>query len=236
MLEFKAVLDLIKDFLSPASKLDQPSLNQISLETILNSIIDQFSSKHYDFISNITPETTDSYWKFGLLSLELIKALDSSSLPITNDQSNYSLLSITEERQVVMLCQLVVSFGVHLNLEDDVGISVDRLSKFGANIRLRRESVEAKLRNVRLDKVIEALWDVKREKRKPELDLINRYFYRKCPHDLICALVQLSYSPNSISSIDENNRAEYRHWLEVDIFEDMDGANLVSALLMAQSG
>ena len=138
MLELKAVLNLIQDFLSPASKLDQSSLNEISLDTILRSLLDQFASKNSDFFSSLNIDTDmDSYWTFGLLSLQLLDALDSSQ----SNKDQLELLSIAEERLLSTLCQLVTSFGIHLNLEDNVGVGIERLSKYGANIRLKRDQL-----------------------------------------------------------------------------------------------
>ena len=227
--DLKVALDTIKDFLQPISKIENPNLSQLTFESILKSLIDQFNSKHGEFVDNID-DNNDSLHEFGSVSLKLLETLDISSSKV--DSTSSCLLSISQERDVATLCQLIVSFCIHYNLEDDVGVSIDRLSKYGANIRLKRESIDARTRNSRLSRTIRVLWTIKAERRNPDLDLINKYFYRRNLHSLLCALVQLVYSPNSEFS----ECSEFRKWLEEDVFVDTDGALLVSSLLTAQGG
>ena len=54
-------------------------------------------------------------------------------------------------------------------------------------------------------------------------------FYIKYLQSILCALIQLVYSPNKCSS--EN---DYLLWLETDLFNEIDGAMIVRSLMMTQ--
>lgn len=227
MVEFKTSLEILKDFIQPVPKIEQPNKSQISFEALIGNLVDQFKSNHSDLASQIGEkiDQPDPIWEFGIISVRLLEAIDKSPV---NDPP--ALLSITQERDVSMLCELITSFALHYNIEEGVGIPIDRLSKFGVNLRLKRESIDPLTRNTRLSLVLGVLWEIKNAKRKPDLDLINRYFYRKSLHSIVCSLVQIVHSPNSLSG----NKDDFKKWLEEDIFEENDGANIVSSIMMAQ--
>lgn len=223
MLEFKKTLSMLKDFLQPISKIDSPNRSQISFESLIGSLIGQFKSTHSEL--TVSTGESDCLWEFGWTALKLLETLDSSHV-----DDPPACLSIEQERNVATLCELIVSFAIHYSLEEGVGVPIDRLSKYGANLRLKRESIDARTRNFRLYQIFQVLWEIKMAKRKPDLDLISRYFYRKNLHIIVCALLQLVYSPNSELS----DKQHFKKWIDEDIFEETDGANIVSSIMMAQ--
>jgi hypothetical protein len=138
-------------------------------------------------------------------------------------------LSINEEKLVATVCQLVVCFGIHYNLDDNIGVSIDKLSKYGVNIKLQRAQIESNVQQKRLERVLQCLYEIKCNKRE-HVDLMSGYFYRKYLHELVCSLIQLTCSPDSGIS-----NEPLKNWLEIDLFEDCQGSALISALLMSQS-
>lgn len=229
------VLVQISDFLKPLSttqNLKDPS--KISFELIIANLVTQFRSSNPNFTIAVQ-DNSDILWEFGLIGLTLLEKLSisiqsSSSSSTSSSQKPACLLSISQERDCITLVELIVSFCIQYNLEDNVGLPIDRLSKYGANIRVEREKVTASTRNLRLSEVLECLWRIKQTNRNSDYQLINRYFYRKSLHAIICALVQVIYSPNSDAQI---NKTHFIKWLD-DIYEENDGANVVSAIMMAQ--
>ncbi len=124
---------------------------------------------------------------------------------------------------------MTVCFGIHYNLEDNVGVSIEKLSKYGANITIKREKIQPNIRNERLYIVLNTFYRIKSKKR-PHFNMITGNLYRKHLHDLIAALIQVNYSPNK--STQSNDFAI--KWLN-DLFDELDGSNLVSSLLISQS-
>ena len=116
-------------------------------------------------------------------------------------------------------------------MEDNVGISIDKLSKFGVNLVKQRENIDANARNSRLVTCLNQLLDLKQNKRE-HVDFFNGIFYRKYMHEMLCALIQICYSPNSHPT--SNEKEVFIKWLDVDMFEEADVALIVSNLLMAQ--
>lgn len=58
-------------------------MNEISLETILKTTIDNFAIKqetYYQDIDAIIKAETDYYWKFALISLNILETLNECSL------------------------------------------------------------------------------------------------------------------------------------------------------------
>ncbi len=141
-------------------------------------------------------------------------------------------LSINDERLVAVCCQLITVYCIHYNLEENVGVSIDKLSKYGSKIVKNRETIDAKKRNSRLFECFTKLYELKINRRE-HVDFIHSIFYRKYMHEIICALIQICYSPNS-----EIETTEYKNifmkWLNVELFEEADGALIVSNLIMAQ--
>lgn len=206
-------------------------LNQINLETILAGVIEQFEASEPEFMQSVDSEIDrgDSLWTFGLVCLNLIKSINQATF---EPNPNGCYLSINEERLLASCSQLVTCFTIHYNLEDHIGVSIDRLSKFGVNILKKRETIDPVTRNQRLLHALSVLNEIRKEKRE-HVQPIRTYFYSKHLHDLIAALIQASYSSNAVNLSD---RQEITNWLENDLMEEVDGANLVSSLLMAQSG
>ncbi len=163
---------------------------------------------------------------FGSICLKIVKDINESTFE-RNELNCY--LSVKDEVLLGSCCQLIACFCIHYSLEDNVGVSIDKLSKYGVNIIKNRESVDIKTRNSRLVTCLNELYQLKQNKRV-HVDIINGIFYRKYMHELLCALLQTCYSPNS-QLVDKN---DYLKWLEVDLFEEANGALLVSNLIMAQ--
>ena len=216
-------------------------MNKISLETILKNTIDNFAIKqetYYQDINAITKGETDYYWKFALISLNILETLNECSFE-TNPNNCY--ISVKDEIQLNKLIQLAVCFGIHYNLENNVGISIEKLSKYGANITKKREEITPNERNKRLVTVLNVLFKIKSNKRE-HVDIIDGRLYRKHLHDTLSALVQVAYSPNcylvnSKPTLNEEDKSYHKNiikWLN-DFYEEIDGSNLVSSLLMAQS-
>lgn len=216
-------------------------MNEISLETILKNTIDNFAIKqetYYQDIDAITKAETDHYWKFALISLNILETLNECSFE-TNPNNCY--ISVKDEIQLNKLIQLTVCFGIHYNLENNVGISIEKLSKYGANITKKREEITPNERNKCLVTVLNALFKIKSNKRE-HVDIIHGRLYRKHLHDTLSALVQVAYSPNcylvnSKPTLNEEEKSYHKNiieWLN-DLYEEIDGSNLVSSLLMAQS-
>jgi hypothetical protein len=147
-----------------------------------------------------------------------------------NEQNCY--LSINDGRLLASCCQLVTVFCIHYNMEDNLGVSIDKLSKYGSLIVKNREIIDAKKRNARLVECITKLHEL-RLLRREHVDIIYSIFYRKYMHEVLCALIQVCYSPNS-----QIETSEYKDifikWLNVDLFEEADGALIVGNLIMAQ--
>ncbi len=205
------------------------------MATILDGIIESFEQKHPDFIQQTlqtieenSSNNNDSLWKFGLLCLNIVFNLNEVNF-VPN--SNQCYLSINEERQLTTCCQLITCFCIHYNLEENVGVSIDRLSKFGVNISKKRLEIDTKLRNQRLYHTMRILLNIKQKKRE-HIDFMKLYFYPKYMHDIFCGIIQVCYSPNSFKFSERDSLIK---WLEVDIFDETDGGSIVSNLLMAQS-
>lgn len=140
-------------------------------------------------------------------------------------------LSINDERLVSQFCQLITCFCIHYNLEDNIGISIEKLSKYGVNLTKKRNEISPETRNSRLLITFNYLFAIKQNKRE-HIDLIKSYFYLKYIHDIICALIQIIYSP--FSNLSQEDKEKFLKWLEIDLFDEADGANIVSNLIMAQ--
>lgn len=217
------ILSLIRDLQSPASKLDQTNLSKISFYTIIENCWSNFELKYASKCAKV--QSDDHLWKFGILGLELLKELNESDIEIG---SSGCVLSLNDEKLIAQLSQLVVCFTIHYNLEEQIGISIEKLSRYGVNLAQKRQTVSVADRNIRLFQVFEIFYQIKKHKNK-NLNLIQTYFYRKYLHEFICALVQLNYSPNRHQTDDK-----FHKWLFNDLYEECDGANLVSNLIMAQ--
>lgn len=217
--------ELISNFLQPISEIQQTDLIHFSFELLIKKLICQFRSGHENFfvLKNIPNNLNDTFWEFGLISLNLFDAINVSIV-----SSDSSFLSVTQERHCVILCQLIESFCIHYNLESNIGVPIDRLSKYGANISIKREDVDLCSRNNRLNIVLEKLWKIKKNQ-KSDYKLINRYFYRKSLHSIICSLLQTVYSPYS----SPKNISFFIEWLD-EIFEETDSTNIINAIMMAQ--
>ncbi len=226
-MDLQAALTLFRDFLTPLHKLDQTNLSQVSIHTILSNINSAFQAAHPDFLPPDHTQPTDHLWQFARNAIHLIRTLNAAQF---QPNPNNCYLSIDNERLLNTLFQLVICFGIHYNLEDHIGISIDKLSKYGPNITKQRDQVLPAVRNTRLILVMEFLDELRANKR-PHIDLIQSKLYRKYMHELLCGLVQATCSPwNKDKSLDGLVR-----WLDVELFEESDGSVLVSGLLMAQS-
>ena len=201
------------------------------METILKSIIENFNLKHFEYYIEI-PDEPDIFFKFALIALHLIKTLNESRFEIN---PNNCYISVNDERLLNSLLQLIVCFGLHYNLEDQVGVSIDRLSKYGVNITKKRSHIDSSLRNQRLITVLTILYQIKTTKRE-HINLIHEKFYRRYMHEIICSLIQVVHSPRSSLINQTELFDQLKYWLEVQLFDEADGSNLVSSLLMAQSG
>lgn len=215
------------------------NINEISLSTILKNTIDNFESKHAAYSQELRLENElDTYWKFALTSLNILRTLNDS---LFEPNANNCYISVKDEQLLNKLIQLTICFGIHYNLEDNVGISIEKLSKYGANITKKRNEISSEMRNKRLIEFLNILYSIKLNKRE-HVDIIHGHLYRKHLHDLIAALLQAIYSPNSRlviskATLNETDKLTYSNlfkWLN-DLFEEVDGSNLVSSLLMAQS-
>ncbi len=182
---------------------------------------------------NLCPDIENDYsdplGRFGLFCISFLRALNESHY---EPSPNGCYLTINEERLLSTCCQLATCFCIHYNLEEDVGVSIEKLSKFGVNITRKRVEIQPKARNIRLISFLNQVNSIRMNKRE-HMDVLKTHFYPKYIHDIICALVQVCYSPNSAS--DFKQRDLFINWLEVDLFDQTDGANLVSNLLTAQS-
>jgi hypothetical protein len=156
--------------------------------------------------------------------------------------TNNCYISVKDELLLNKLIELAVCFGIHYNLENNAGISIENLSKYGFNISKKREEIQLNERNKRLNFFLNILFKIKMKKRE-HVDIINK-FYRKHLHDLLAALIQNTYSPNcflvvgSNQNLTETEKKSYDNllkWLEVDLYNETDGSSLVSSLLIAQS-
>ena len=137
----------------------------------------------------------DVLWQFCLTSLRLLKFVNESRV----EQSRFNCyFSLTDERLLVTCTQFVVFFGIHYNLEDNVGVSVDKLSKYGANIVKLRDKVSNSERNARLLVCLDQLLEMHTTKRL-HVDFLRDYFYKKYLHNLICALIQVKHHARNSS-------------------------------------
>ncbi len=171
-------------------------------------------------------DETDSLWTFGLVCLELAEELNKSSFEI-NEANCY--LSVNDDQLVWSLCELIVCFCIHYNLEDNVGMPIERLSKYGFMLREARIHTTVEQKNQRLHVTLSKI-DGLRKCVREHVNLVDK-FCAKYLHDLICALVQLCHSPNSM---DIANKADYLKWLEVDLYGAVDSSALIRSLIMVQ--
>jgi hypothetical protein len=172
----------------------------------------------------------NSFWKFALCCLHVLKFINESDFE-TNSKGCY--LSINDERLVRSCCQLVTCFGIHYNLCDYVGVPIEKLSKYGINITRAREKINVQRRNKRLAITLKYLYDIKCNKRD-HVDIVRGVFYRKHMHDILTSLIQLAYSPTSINDINTESLILFKQWLNEDIYDEADGALIVSSLIMSQ--
>lgn len=217
------ILTLIRDLQSPALKLEKANFSKISLSTIIENCVQNFESNYPVICEDI--KSDDALCKFGNIGLKLLKELNESDIDIG---PNGCILSLNDEKIIAQLTQLIVCFAIHYNLEDNIGVPIEKLSRYGVNLTEKRKTVSLEDRNERLYQSFLLLYQIKIFKNQ-NLNLIRTYFYRKYLHEIICGLVQLSYSPNRNQFDDKFNK-----WLFNDLFEECDGANLVSNLIMAQ--
>lgn len=169
----------------------------------------------------------DIFWKFGLCCLCILEIINESQF---EKNTNGCYVSINDERLIRSCCQLVTCFGIHYNLCNNIGVPVEKLSKYGINIVKAREKINVETRNKRLAITLNYLHKIKCNTRE-HVDIVRGIFYRKHMHDILTALIQLVYSPNS------NNKEEtivFKRWLNEEIYEEADGAAIVSALIMSQ--
>ncbi|CAF0924975.1 unnamed protein product [Brachionus calyciflorus] len=218
------ILNLIRDLLSPASKIDQTNLSKISLNTIIENCLNNFDSKHNSLYNDIRTDD-DPLWRFGLIGLRLLKLLNESDF---ESSPTGAYLSINDERMISQFCQLIVCFTIHYNLEDNIGIPIEKLSRYGVNLTQKRQLLTPQIRNERLYETLCILYEIKNLKRE-HLNLIPIYFYRKYLHEIICALIQSAHSVHRFK-----HEEKFTQWLMEDLFEECDGASLVSNLIMAQ--
>ena len=116
------------------------NLNEITLGTILKNVNDSFESQNEVCSQTIcsqakSDDEDDPYWKFALISSTLLESLNDCLFEI-NENNCY--ISVKDELLLSKLVQLTVCFGIHYNLEDNVGVSIEKLSKYGANITKKR--------------------------------------------------------------------------------------------------
>jgi hypothetical protein len=158
--------------------------------------------------------------------MKIISDLNNSEFEI-NENNCY--LSLNDDRLLTIACEFICCFGIHYNLEDNIGIPIEKLSRFGLIVKQKRENVDPVERNKRLNECLKQLFDIKLRKRQ-HVD-VTSIFYVKHLHSILCALVQLTYSPNRCSN---ENSDIYFKWLEEDLFNEIDGAILVRNLMMTQ--
>lgn len=96
------------------------NLNNVSLDTIITNVNKNFTASHSSFVESVvaTEENDDELWKFALIAMGLIKSLNNAKFE-TNVNNCY--LSIENEKRLNVLFQLVICFGIHYNLEDNIG-------------------------------------------------------------------------------------------------------------------
>jgi hypothetical protein len=190
----------LRDFLSPINHLEHgAALNQVSITSILDNTLKQFFNKQEQFYSKIQTEwchnpddSQDTFWKFSLCCLNLLKNLNECKFDIN---PNGCYLSINDERLLRSCCQLTTCFGIHYNLEDHIGVPIDKLSKYGINIIRARETITPALRNQRLLITLKYLHQIKMNPRE-HVDIVAGIFLRKHMHDMLTSLIQVCYSPN----------------------------------------
>jgi hypothetical protein len=206
------------------------SINEISVKSLIQTNITSFIASNSSFCNENFSchfmEEEDFYWKFALGTIELICALNECHFEV-NENNCY--LSLNDEMTIEKAAQFITIFGIHYNLEDNVGVPIDKLSKYGVNITKERDTIDNKQRNHRLSIILNYLHRIKRNKRE-HFDFINKYFNTKHLHDLISALIQVNHSPFS-----EQCDITFKTWLYIDLFNEADGSQIVSSLLMAQS-
>ena len=66
----------------------------------------------------VSDEEHDELWRFAVISMAVITALNEAEFE-TNVNNCY--LSIDNEKRLNVLFQLVICFGIHYNLEDNIG-------------------------------------------------------------------------------------------------------------------
>jgi hypothetical protein len=228
----------------------------VTLATLLNNSIESFKAKngsrYAQLIESINEHDSnnananddenskDALWKFALISISLLEAINESKF---EPNVNHCYISIADDRLLNSCCELFVCFGIHYSLEDNVGVPIEKLSKFGVNILKCRAGLNAEIRNRRLSICLDYLLHLKENKRE-HVDLMASKFERKYLHEILSALIQVCYSPNSLLNAVEcqgvelatakKNRNAYLNWLERDLFEQVDGASMVSSLIMLQ--
>ena len=140
-------------------------------------MIEQFEASEPDFMQSLDLgiDREDSLWTFGLICLNLIKAINQASF---EPNPNGCYLSINDERLLASCSQLVTCFIIHYNLEDHIGVSIDRLSKFGVNILKKRDTIDPVTRNQRLLHALRVLNEIRKETRE-HVQPIRSYFYSK---------------------------------------------------------
>ena len=168
----------------------------------------------------------DTFWKFGLCCLNILKLLNESQFE-KNPSGCY--VSINDERLIRSCCQFVTCFGIHYNLYDYIGVPIEKLSKYGVNVAKAREKISAEVRNKRLIKTLKYLYDIKTNTRE-HVDIVRGIFYRRHMHDILTALILLAYSKNT----NTEETIVFKRWLNEEIYEEADGAVIVSALIMSQ--
>lgn len=136
-------------------------------------------------------------------------------------------LSVKEELKINTLCEFVVCFGIHYNLEENVGFPIEKLSKHGIFIKKDRQSIDSCIRNSRLFKCLSAL-NIIRLNKRDHVNLIS-IFYKKYLQDIITGLMQLCYSSNSTSKDEFLNK-----WLHEDLFKEVDLSTLIRSFIMTQ--
>ena len=170
---------------------------------------------------------TDVLWKICKICLKILEDLNFSEY---EKNENNCYLSLNDDRLVTIACEMICCYGLHYNFEENIGIPIEKLSRFGLIVKHKRETVNIVDRNKRLNECFTQLLKIKSTKRE-HVDIIS-IFYVKHLHSILCSLIQLVYSTNSQSSYETHDLM--RKWLETDLFSEIDGSMIVRSLIMTQ--
>ena len=130
-------------------------------------------------------ETGDVLWRLVLYSIRTLEELKSAL-----ETQEGAMISVKQEKEVGMICELIMALGILPSMINGVGTSLKERSKFAELLLDGKEgSVSVYERHCRLVFVINSFLDFVRN------EILGRILFTKHLGDILSGLIQLGYAP-----------------------------------------